>query len=400
MRLTIERLGHRGDGVAAGPVYVPRTLPGEVVEGDVTGDRLPAPRIVTPTADRVAPPCPHFKRCGGCALQHASDDFVARWKADRVRRAFADRGIAAEIAGVETSPPSSRRRAALKGRKTKKGAVVGLHAAATHDLIAIPDCRLLHPDLMAALPALERVTRLAAPRGGEVGLHITRSAAGIDLLVSEAKPLDPASLPALAAEGFARVTWNGEAALLDSRPVQRMGRADILPPPGAFMQATAEGEAALAARIRETLGPARRVADLFAGCGTFTFPAAETASVTAWEGARDLTEALEAAARHATGLKPIRAITRDLFRDPVTADELAPFDAAIIDPPRAGAAAQVTEMARADLDRIAFVSCDPDTFARDAGMLVQAGWRMEPITVVDQFRWSPHIELVTAFART
>ena len=402
--LTITRLGHQGDGIAAteaGLVFAPRTLPGETVTGARTGDRIPAPKIVTPSPDRVAPPCRHFRRCGGCALQHASDGFVSDWKAALVRDNLARAGIDAEIAGVATSPPNARRRAALAGRKTKKGAEVGFHVPAGHEIVAIPDCKLLHPRILAALPALERITRIAAARGAEVTLHVTEGQDGLDLAIDGAKPFDRDAMLALAplGQGFARITWNGEPALQQMPPAQVMGRARVVPPPGAFLQATAEGEAALVAHVRGTVQGAARVVDLFAGCGTFTFPAAEIASVDAFEGEADLVAALSDAARHASGLKPVAARRRDLFRDPLTAEELAAYDTAIIDPPRAGAAAQVAELARADLRAIAFVSCHPGTFARDAATLIAAGWRMGPVAVVDQFRWSPHVELVTRFAR-
>jgi 23S rRNA (uracil1939-C5)-methyltransferase len=396
--LTVTHLGRHGDGVAGG-VFVPRSLPGEVVAGDVVGDRLSDPKVLTPSPDRVAAPCPHFKRCGGCALQHASDAFVAGWKAGIVRDALARAGLEASIASVETSPPASRRRAALSGRKTKKGAQVGFHVRASDEIVAIPDCRVLRPDLMAALPALEAVTRLGASRGAEIGLHLTGTATGLDLAVTEAKPLDRDVVGALAPLPFARVTWNGEPAMQAAAPRLQLGRAAVTPPPAAFLQATEAGEAALVRGVRDALGGARRVVDLFAGLGTFTFPAAETAATDAFEGDPALVVALADGARGATGLKPVSATRRDLFAEPLTAAELAPYDAAIVDPPRAGAAAQVAELARAQVSRIAFVSCNPATFARDAGVLTEAGWRMGAVTVVDQFRWSPHIELVTTFVR-
>ena len=398
--LTVRALGHRGDGIADG-VFVPRSLPGETVTGAVEGDRLPDPKIVTPSPDRVAAPCPHFRRCGGCALQHASDPFVADWKAGVVRDALARAGLEAEIARVETSPPASRRRAALAGRKTRKGAQVGFHVRASDEIVAIPDCRVLHPDIVAALPALEAVTRLGAARGAEVTLHVTRTGTGLDLALAGAKPLDREARTALAplAPAFARITWNGEPALQQVPPRLTLGRATVVPPPGAFLQATEAGEAALVRAVRAGVAGAARVADLFSGLGTFTFPAAETAAVDAFEGDPALVAALEGGARGATGLKPVAATARDLFRDPLTEPELARYDAAILDPPRAGAAAQVARLAHADLARIAFVSCNPATFARDAATLAAAGWRMGPVTVVDQFRWSPHIELVATFER-
>ncbi|SFJ79493.1 class I SAM-dependent RNA methyltransferase [Jannaschia pohangensis] len=405
MTHTITRLGHHGDGIAtgdAGPLFVPRTLPGEVVTGDVLGDRVPDPKIVTPSTDRVAPPCPHFRRCGGCALQHASDAFVAQWKQDVTRDALARAGITATIAGIATSPPNTRRRAALSGRRTKKGAQVGFHVRASTDVVEIPDCKVLDPAILSALPVLEQVTRIAANRGGEVTLTVTLTDSGLDLSLSDAKPLDRDAMVALAplAAAFARITWNGEPALQQTPPVLRLGGAPVTPPPGAFLQATAEGEAALSARVTDLLAGATRAVDLFAGCGTFTFPLARTMPIHAVEGDRALTQALSDGARHATGLKAITSEVRDLFRNPLLPDELARFDAAVIDPPRAGAESQVAQLILSRIRRIAFVSCNPGTFARDAATLIAAGFRMGPVTVVDQFRWSPHIELVTLFERS
>ena len=391
MSVEVTHLNARGEGVA-GDLTLPRTLPGEVV------DPGPPPRILTPSSDRVAPPCPQFRRCGGCALQQASDAFVAAWKADRVRVALARHGIEGEIAAVRTSPANARRRAALKGRKTKKGAMVGLHAARSHDLVAIPDCRILIPPIIDALPALERLTRLAAPRGGEIGLHLTATEAGLDLSVTGAKPMDARDLAGFA-EDFSRISWNGEPMLQSVAPTLRLGPAHVVPPPGAFLQATAEGEAALVAAVAGGLDGADRIADLFAGLGTFAFPLALRAPVDAWEGAPDLVDALAAGARHAPGCRPVVARRRDLFREPLTTEELAPYDAVVIDPPRAGASAQVAELARSGVARAAHVSCNPATFARDAATLLAGGYVMGPITVVDQFRWSPHVELVATFVR-
>lgn len=402
--LTIERLGRQGDGVARGPdgpVHVARALPGEVVDGAVVDGRMDAPRIVAPSPDRVAPPCPHFRRCGGCAVQHASDATVAAWKRGVVAEALAREGLAVEVTGPDTSPPQSRRRAALSGRKTKKGAIVGFHVRGSDEVVAIPSCRVLDPAILAALPALEASARLAAPRGAEVGLHVTATATGLDLAVTGGRALDRETLAALVplASSFARITWEGEPALQQVAPEVPLGPAMVVLPPGAFLQATPQGETALVAAVTVALAGAGRVVDLFAGCGTFALPLARHASVHAVEADRAALDALAAGARRATGLRAITTESRDLFRDPLDATALARFDAAVIDPPRAGARAQVGWLARSALGRIAYVSCNPASFAADAAILVSAGWRMGPVRVVDQFRWSPHIETATAFER-
>ena len=403
MRLTVERLGHLGDGIAPGPVFVPMVLPGEVVEGDVVDGRMTAPRIVTPSPDRVKPACPHYRACGGCALMHASDDFVAGWKAEVVRTALAAQGLDAPFRPVVTSPPQSRRRATLSGRRTKKGALVGFHGRASGTIVEIPGCRLLHPHLMAALPTLAEVTALGASRKGEVGLTVTVTEGGLDLTVAEGKPLDQSLFSALAAlaerADLARIVWNGEPVASRRPAAQRFGAARVVPPSGAFLQATAAGEAALVGAVREAVGAAKRIADLFAGAGTFSLPLAERAEVHAVEGEAAMLAALDAGWRQTTGLHRVTTEARDLFRRPLLPDELTRFDAVVIDPPRAGAEAQARELAGSGVQVIAAVSCNPVTFARDARILSDAGFAIDWVQVVDQFRWSPHVELAARFSR-
>ncbi|MFC7702684.1 class I SAM-dependent RNA methyltransferase [Plastorhodobacter daqingensis] len=402
MRLTIARLGHRGDGVAEG-ILVPLALPGEVVEGELSDGRMVAPKIVTPSSDRVRPPCGHFRSCGGCVVQHASDGFVAGWKQEVVTTALAAQGLHAPMRPVLTSPPRSRRRAALSGRRTKKGAIVGLHGRASDTLVAIPGCQLLHPDLMALIPALEAIVTLGATRKGEMSLVVTRSDSGADVAARGGKPLDPALRAELAALtgrwAIARLSWDGETVALHQLPVQRFGSAEVAPPPGAFLQATAEGEAALVAAVTEAVGSARRVADLFAGCGTFALPLARQAELHAVEGEAAMLQALDRGWRAAEGLRRVTHEARDLFRRPLMAEELRRFDAVVIDPPRAGAEAQVAQLAASDVPVIAMVSCNPVTFARDARTLVSAGHSLEWVQVVDQFRWSSHVELAARFTK-
>lgn len=407
MRVSIERLGHLGDGIGHGAdgrvLFVPLTLPGEVVEGEVRGDTLINVRIVTPSPDRVRPPCPHYRTCGGCSLQHAADPFVAGWKQGVVKQALAAQGLEAAFRPIVTSPPRSRRRAVLAGHRTKAGAVVGFHGRAPDVLAEIADCRLLHPDLVAALPVLHEISLLGGSRKAEVSLNLTRSDAGFDLAVTGAKSADAALQMELArlaaAHRIARLTWNGEGVALIAAPVQRFGAALVAPPPGGFLQATAEGEAALVAAVLEAVGDARQVADLFAGSGTFSLPLAARAQVLAVEGDAPMTEALAKGWRQATGLKRVTCETRDLFRRPLLPVELNRFDAVVIDPPRAGAEAQVAELAASSVPVVASVSCNPVTFARDARVLTAGGYRLEWLQVVDQFRWSPHVEMAALFTK-
>ncbi len=401
--VTIERLGHKGDGIAAGPIRVPRTLPGEVVEGAVEAGRIIAPRIVTPSPDRVRPPCARYKTCGGCAVQHAADAFVATWKAGLVESALAARGISAVVRQVHTSPPRTRRRAALSGVRTKSGALVGFHTRASGTVVQVEGCEVLHPEILSAFPALEALTRLGASRKTEIRLTVTRTEAGIDVAVGDAKPMDRPLWSDLvaAAECFdlPRLTWNGEVVVERRPPILTLGPAQVIPPPGAFLQATQEGEQALLASVAEAVGDAAAIVDLFAGLGTFALPLARTARVHAVESDAAMLSALDRGWRFASGLRQVTTETRDLFRRPLEASELGSFAAAVMDPPRAGAEAQTERLAAAGPGRLALVSCNPITFARDAEILVSGGYTLEWVDVIDQFRWSSHVELVAALTR-
>jgi 23S rRNA (uracil1939-C5)-methyltransferase len=400
--LTVERLGHHGDGIAAG-MFIPGALPGETVEGTPQGDRLADIRILTPVPDRVRPPCPHARSCGGCAMQHASDALVARWKEGIVAGALAGQGLSAEIRPIVTSPPRTRRRATLSGRRTKGGALLGFHARASDTIIPIPLCHLLNPGLMAAIPAVEDIIRTGGSRSGAVQATVTLSLTGPDIAVTGGKPADAALRMDLAAladrHGLARLTWDGETVAQRAAPVVAAGRCRVALSPGAFLQATEHGEAALWAAVAAAVGGARRLADLFAGCGTFALRLAETADVLAAESDPAMVAALSAAARTTPGLHRIDAQTRDLFRRPLEPDELRGLDAVVIDPPRAGAQAQTERLARALVPVVAMVSCNPATFARDARILCDAGYRIDWVQPVDQFRWSPHVELAAQLTR-
>ena len=408
MTYTIERLGHLGHGIASGPqgpLYVPGVLPGEVVEGDPAGDRLENLRIVTPSVDRVKPPCPHARACGGCQLQHASDSFVAGWKRDVVANALTAQGLAADGLrdGVATSPPRSRRRATVAARKTKGGALVGFHARGSDVIIPVPGCILLHPSLMALFPAVEALAVAGGSRSQALAVTLTHSLTGPDVRVEGGKPLDAELRMDLArlAERFAlaRLTWGDETVALRAMPEQAFGPARVQMPPAAFLQATEAGEAVLVRAVKQALIPQKRVADLFAGMGTFALPLAETAEVAAYEGEAAVVAALDKAARATPGLKRIAAEKRDLFRRPLEPDELRGLTGVVIDPPRAGAEAQVQRLAASAVPVIAMVSCNPATFARDARILLAGGYALEWVQVVDQFRWSHHVELVARFHR-
>lgn len=405
--LEIQRLGHHGDGVARDGdgqgVFAARTLPGERVSGVLEGNRLGDIRILTPSAHRISPPCAHFKRCGGCALQHASDDFVADWKQQAVGQALAAFQLSAPLRPLHTSPPRSRRRAVLAVRRGKKSVQIGFHERASDQIVPVPGCLLLHPSLTDAFDLFGKIAMLGASRKGALSLMATVSLNGLDLVITGGKALDAAQRATLAnlcaPPQVARVLWDGELIALHAPPTQQFGRAHVAPPPGSFLQATREGEGALVRAVCEIVGQAGpgMVADLFAGAGTLSLPLAEHRRVLAVEGERAMLEALDQGWRGAQGLKQVRCEPRDLFRDPLTATELRALPAVVLDPPRAGAQAQCAALAASQVPVIAYVSCNPTTFARDAAQLVAGGYRLEWVQVVDQFRWSAHVELVAAF---
>lgn len=399
----IERLGRRGDGVAICEerrALAALTLPGEEIEGDAQNGRIASPHILTPSPDRVKPSCSHYRHCGGCSLMHASDRFTARWKVEIVTNALAAQGIVAPVELIHVSPPQSRRRAVLSGRRARKGALLGYHARASGVIVDLQECQVLHPAITQALPILRQIVTAGASRSAELGITVIHGPEGLDIAVTGGKPLDPALfhlLARLCEDGdLARLDWDGQA-ITRRAPALPVGRGRLIPPPGAFLQATAEAEAALLAAIREMTAGARRIVDLFAGCGTFTLPLAETAQVHAVEGLSAPLKALDAAWRSATGLQRITTEIRDLARRPLLASELHGFDAIVIDPPRSGAASQTREIANSGAPRVAFIACDPVNFARDAKILISGGYILSKVGVVDQFRWSPHVETVAEF---
>ncbi len=401
MKLKIEHLGRFGDGIAKGPVIVPLALPGEEVEGEIVSGRMAAPRILTPSPNRVRPPCSHFKSCGGCQMQHVNDETIGEWKRQILRNALDAQGLTADILPMQVSAPRTRRRASLSARRSKKGVIIGFHARASGVIIPISDCHLLHPDLVATLPALGELTRAGATRRQEMTFAITRTLQGTDVSASGGRALEQdlrAELAALAARhGLARLVWDDDLVAELTKPFLRFGRTLVAPPPGVFLQATEEGERALVLAVSETVSGCEKIADLFSGCGTFSLPLAERASVHAVEQDAEMLKALDSGWRQLPGLKHVSTEARDLFRRPLLPDELAGFDAVVIDPPRAGAEAQTKILARSRVPVIAAVSCNPVTFARDARILVDAGYHLDQIRPVDQFRWSPHLELTARF---
>jgi 23S rRNA (uracil1939-C5)-methyltransferase len=411
--LRIGRIGAQGDGMAAspdsGPVYVPLTLPGERVRAEVAGERGDLVEVLEASLERIAPVSPHYGDCGGCALQHWADQPYLAWKREQVRLALERERIETEIAETVACPPGVRRRLALHARRGPKGgAAIGFKARRSWRLVEIHACPIADPKLVEALPALRRLAEpfLEHPKSAPT-LHVTWTLSGLDVDVSGVERRSGGlsadarvrAAEAAAAGDFARVTMSGEIVYQARQPVVRLGPALVGLPPGAFLQAAPPAEEAMIRLTLEAVEGAKTTADLFCGVGTFAFPLAQQASVLAADSSEAAIRALKAAIGATPGLKPIEAEARDLFRRPVAAEEMKRCEAIVFDPPRAGAEAQVPEIARAKASLVVGISCNPATFARDARVLVDAGFRLERVTPVDQFLWSPHIELVGVFRR-
>ena len=409
-QLTIMRLGHRGDGIAdtaAGPVYVPYALPGETVTVEtVVGhpDRRHLDHVDRPSHERAAPICKHFTQCGGCAMQHWSLAEYHLWKRGLVAEALEQAGLIAPVADIIDAHGQGRRRAVLHARRGGHDLLeVGFTAPRAHHIVAIDRCPILAPDLDGAIPAAWAIAEILKPTDKPLDIHVTATDSGMDVDVRGSGPLNSGRTTALAgvAEKFrlARITRHGELVAQAAQPLMKIGRAQVPLPPGAFLQATAAGEATLARLVLDHAGGAKRVADLFCGIGTFALRLAERARVTAADSETSAVKALERAAANTSGLKPVEAQTRDLFRRPFMAAELKGFDAVVFDPPRQGAEAQVRELVKSAVPLVVAVSCDATTFARDAGILVGGGYKLVGVTPVDQFRYSFHVELVAKFER-
>ena len=421
MNLTIARMGSAGDGVAETPdgaLHIPGALPGEVVRARPTSrDKAVLEAVLTASPDRVAPPCAHVAEgCGGCALQHWDLGAQARWKRQRLAEALARAGFPdAEVAETVETPPASRRRADLALKRAPDGAVaIGFHARGASDVLDLRECHVLEPALVALLPPLRALLKRlpALARDGSAVVNLLDS--GPDLLLRTDKPLDATGRRLLAAFGQAlgipRIAWaqgskpgeGVEETAAQSGPVRLMlGAIEVAPPPGAFLQASRAGEAAIIAAVLAGMPaklPARpHILDLYAGIGTLSFPLAARGRVTAAEGSAAAAAALEAAANKAVAR--VKAVRRDLARQPYLPAELKAFDAVVLDPPYSGAAEQVAQIARSTLRHVVYVSCNPVALARDAAVLRGAGFAVTSATPVDQFRWSSHLESVVHFAR-
>jgi 23S rRNA (uracil1939-C5)-methyltransferase len=410
--LTIAYMAAGGDGSASLPdgqtVFVPFTLPGERVQATLTGQsRATLDAILSPSPERAAPPCPHFGACGGCALQHWQDAPYAAWKQDLLRRALVKAGYAEPpVAPLLRTPPKARRRMEFAARRQADGVILGLHAAHAQTIVPITACPVLHPDLERLLRPLRLLlgSMNGMRRGADIAANLTDS--GVDLLIradAPANAIDRTRLAAFAAaEGIARIAWAvgqsvPENAVLLRLPEISFAGARVNPPPGAFLQASAEGEAAIVAAVLAglpgKLAAKARIIELFAGIGTLSFPLAARARVQAYEGDRHAAEAL----RRAAGGTRVEAMQRDLTRQPLQAKEFAGAAAVVLDPPFAGAGPQMATLAGAKVPVVIMISCNPVALSREAAVLRAAGYGLLSATPIDQFLWSAQLESVCVF---
>jgi 23S rRNA (uracil1939-C5)-methyltransferase len=409
-RLAIDHVGHRGDGVtyAGGQtLFVPYTLGGETVEaGPVEGhpDRRQLLRVESPSAQRIAPFCRYFGACGGCAIQHWQPEAYRAWKRQIVVDTLAHAGIECLVDDLVDAHGAGRRRITAHARRGSDGELrVGFAAANSHAVVAIEDCPILDPGLRGAFDAARALAEVLKPTTKPLDIQVTATTGGLDVDVRGSGPLPSAMIATLSRMAeqhrLARLTRHGELVLMRMPPVVGIGTAQVTLPPGSFLQATTAGEEALAALVVRHCKGAKHIADLFCGVGPFALRLATRARISAFDSDAGSVTALQKAATSTSGLKPIKAEARDLFRRPLMPQELRDYDTIVFDPPRQGAQAQVQQLALSKIPVVVAVSCNAATFARDARILIDGGYRTESVTPVDQFRHTPHVELIARFVR-
>jgi 23S rRNA (uracil1939-C5)-methyltransferase len=410
-RLVIDHVGHRGDGVVTSGgenVYVPYTLGGETVEvAPVPGHHPDRRRLVAveiPSPERVAPFCPHFGICGGCAIQHWETAPYRAWKRDIVVTTLAQAGIACEVAPLIDAHGAGRRRITLHARMgTHDVLKVGFAAVNSHDIVPIDRCPILDPHLDGAIEAAWAIAEPLIGVGKPLDIQVTATENGLDVDVRGSGPVSTKLIGKLSEvakqHGLARLTRHGELVLARTTPVISIGAAQVALPPGSFLQATIAGEETLAALVADHCKRAKHVADLFCGVGPFALRLAAKSRVAAFDNDASSIAALQKAATSTSGLKPLKAEARDLFRRPLVPQELRDYDTVVFDPPRQGAQAVATHLAASKVPTVVAVSCNVATFARDAKILIDGGYKIDGVTPVDQFRHTPHVELVARFRR-
>ena len=410
--LTIARMGHQGDGIAETPngfVFVPGALPGEVISAEVKDGRVETFDLIEASPDRRPIHSETYAECGVAPMQHWADEPYLAWKREVVMQTLAREGVETEVEATVAVPQASRRRLALHARSGPGGRVLlGFKARRSWRLVELTDCPVSDPALTAALPLLAKVAApfLGHPKSAPT-LHVTLTDTGLDVDVTGVEKksggltadMTARAIAAAAEAGLARLSLDGDTLVMARQPRITFGRASVPLPPASFLQAAPVAEAAMVSRAVEAVRGAKKVADLFCGAGAFTFPLAEVASVIAADSSAASIAALKAGAAKAQGLKTIEAQARDLFRRPLSPYDLKGCEAIVLDPPRAGALEQTQQLPGTKASVVVGVSCNPQTFARDARVLIDAGFRLEKVTPIDQFLWSTHVELVGVFRR-
>lgn len=402
IRLAIARLGSQGDGVADtpnGPVFVPFTLPGDTVTAAVVKDRGTVMALVEPSPLRVSPSCRHFTECGGCAVQHLERPAYLDWKREKVGEALNVRRIEAVVSPTEPCEPRSRRRVVLSARRTEAGMLLGYNRALSHTIIDVVECPVSKPSIEEALPVLRGLAAAVCNTSQAFHITVTDTETGLDIAFDGSGPASDSVRRAatdfvLGEKGIARLAVGGEVIVEPRKPCVAFGGVQVSPPPGGFLQAVASAEENIATLVSDHFARARKIADLFAGAGAFALRLAAKSEVHAVEGDQASLTALDRGFRFAKGLRKVTTERRDLFRRPLTFKELRAFDAVVFDPPRAGAEDQSKQIAKSDVPLVAAVSCNPVTLARDLRILLDGGYRLKATTPVDQFLWSPHVEVV------
>lgn len=404
--LIVTELGHRGDGIAqteTGAVFVAGALPGETVRAEVFDGRAKKPVIDTTSPDRIEPVCRHFKTCGGCSVQHLAEHPYLEWKRSLVAKALGDRGIETDVDQTVAATAGGRRRAVLTATRAGRHTLLGYHEKASHRLVDIAECPVLDPAIVAALPGLKSLAAEVLPKKGDLRLTVLATTAGLDIAIDKADKTYERKIPALSQKvvelDLARLSVNGEVILEVRPPLLDMGGVGIVAAPGGFTQATIAAEEALSKLVLAGIGKAKNVADLFSGVGTFALRLARSANVHAVEGDAAALAAFDKSLRKPQGLKKVTFERRDLSRRPLVRDELEPFDTVVFDPPRAGAQAQAEQLALSKVKTVVAVSCNPATLARDLRILIDGGYVLQSVTPVDQFHYSPHIEVVAVLTR-
>ena len=411
--ITIDRLGAQGDGIAAsqdGPVYVPFTLPGETVAIARVKNQGTVMSIASASADRQEPPCRHFGpdgingTCGGCTLQHMADAPYRAFKRQLVVDALKSKGLTPEVGEIVAAHAGERRRVVFAARKTEKDMLIGFNQAESHHIVAIEECPISSAGIISRLPAIRAVGAAIATNAEAFRIAVLETLSGLDLAVEGVKKLSDqqrrkAIEVVLGLRGIARVSLDGEILIEPAKPIVEFGGVQVSPPAGGFTQATKPAEEAMAKLVLAHVGKAKRIADLFAGAGTFSLQLARLGRVHAVEGDAKAIAALDHAARNTQGLKPVTVEKRDLFRRPLMTSELKVYDAVVFDPPRAGAEFQCKELARSTVKKIVAVSCNPLTLARDLAILVEGGYRITSVTPIDQFLWTSHVEVVATLEK-